>query len=392
MTSAVMPVYYNRLPVAFERGQGAWLWDTEGNQYLDALSGIAVCSLGHAHPAVTHTITEQSQKLLHTSNTFQIPWQEKLAAALTRVANMEQAYFGNSGAEANEAAIKITRAYAHKNNIERPVVVTMLNAFHGRSMATLSASGSERLQMGFEPLVETFIHVPVNDIAALETTVKEYKDRIIAIMLEPIQGDGGIQVASLDYLKTIRELCDRNDWLMILDEIQTGMSRTGKWFAYQHTNFLPDVVTVAKALANGIPIGGCMTRGKANNLFSPGKHGSTFGGNPFACAVAHTVIKTMEEENIPEAAAEIGDYLQNGFKEALAHNQHVVAIRGKGLMIGIELDTPARDLPKLGLDYRILFNIVADRIIRILPPLTLKREEADEIILRIKKTIEAFFG
>lgn len=391
MTSSVMPVYYNRLPVAFERGQGAWLWDTEGNQYLDGLSGIAVCSLGHTHPAVTQAITEQASKLLHTSNTFQIPWQEKLAAELTRVAGMDQAYFCNSGAEANEAAIKITRAYAHKKNISHPIVITMKNSFHGRTLATLSASGSDRLQQGFEPLVESFIHIPINDLDALQTTVQQHQDRIIAIMLEPIQGDGGIQVATSEYLKTIRNLCDQHDWLMILDEIQTGISRTGKWFAYQHEDFMPDVVTVAKALGNGVPIGGCMARGKACNLFQPGKHGSTFGGNPFACAIGCTVIKTMEQENIPENAANIGEYLQNGLKAQLADNPHVLAIRGKGLMIGVELDTPARELPLTGLKHRVLFNIVADRTMRILPPLTLTREEADEIIVRIKKTLEDFF-
>lgn len=391
MSSAVMPAYYNRLPVAFERGQGAWLWDTENNQYLDALSGIAVCSLGHAHPAVTKTICEQAGKLIHTSNTFQIPWQEKLAAELTRVAGMDQAFFCNSGAEANESAIKITRAYARKKNIAHPIVITMKNSFHGRTIATLSASGSDRLQIGFEPLVETFIHVPINDVAALETAVQQYKNRIIAIILEPIQGDGGIQVATSEYLKTIRELCDKNDWLMVLDEIQTGMSRTGKWFSYQHENILPDVVTVAKALGNGVPIGACMARGKACNLFGPGKHGSTFGGNPFACAVAHTVIKTMEQERIPENAAQIGEYLQKNLKEQLADNKHVLAIRGKGLMIGIELDSPARELPLTGLKHRVLFNIVADCTIRILPPLILTREEADEIAVRLKKTLEDFF-
>lgn len=392
MTSTVMPAYFNRLPIAIERGQGSWLWDTEGNQYLDALSGIAVCSLGHAHPAVTTTICEQANKVIHTSNTYQIPWQEKLATALTRVSGMDQAFFANSGAEANEAAIKITRAFAHKKGINNPIVITMNNSFHGRTMATLSASGSERLKQGFEPILEKFIHVPLNDLPALENVINQYKDNLIAIMLEPIQGDGGIQVASSEYLKTVRDLCDQHDWLMILDEVQTGMCRTGKWFAYQHDQIRPDVMTLAKALANGIPIGACLASGKACNLFGPGKHGSTFGGNPFACAVGCTVVQTMEQENIAENAATVGDYLQKGLKENLSTNKHVTAIRGKGLMIGVELDTPCRDILLTGLKHRLLFNVVSDKVIRILPPLIISRQEADEIIMRLKATIEDFFN
>lgn len=392
MTSAIMPVYYNRLPVAFSHGKGAWLWDTHGKQYLDALSGIAVCSLGHAHPAITATITEQASKLLHTSNTFQIPLQEKLAADVVRVSGMEQVYFCNSGAEANEAAIKLTRAYAQKKGISNPIVITMLNSFHGRSMATLSASGSDRLQVGFEPLVEKFIHVPINDLTALQKTINQYEHQIVGIMLEPIQGDGGIQIASTAYLKTIRELCDQHDWLMILDEVQTGIGRTGHWFAFQHEDFMPDVLTIAKALGNGVPIGGCAVRGKACNLFGPGKHGSTFGGSPFVCAVGSAVIDTMEKEEIPQKTAQMGEYLLNGLKESLSGNANVREVRGKGLMIGVELTQPCRDILLTGLKHGLLFNVVADKVIRILPPLIIMQTEADEIVARLKVTIEEFFS
>lgn len=392
MTSAVMPVYYNRLPVAFSHGKGAWLWDVDGKQYLDGLSGIAVCSLGHAHPAITATITEQASKLLHTSNTFQIPLQDKLAAEVIRISGMEQAYFCNSGAEANEAAIKLTRAYAHKKGISNPIVITMQNSFHGRSMATLSASGSERLQVGFEPLVEKFIHVPVNDLSALQNVISQYQHQIVGIMLEPIQGDGGIKIATSNYLKTIRELCDKHDWLMILDEVQTGIGRTGKWFAFQHEDLMPDVITIAKALGNGIPIGGCVVRGKACNLFGPGKHGSTFGGNPFVCAVGSAVIETMEKEQIPQKAAQIGEYLLSSLKEHLSGNTYVKEIRGKGLMIGIELTQPCRDILLSGLKHHILFNVVADKVIRVLPPLIITQSEADEIVVRLKATLAEFFS
>ena len=314
--SHIMPTYFNQFPVAFDHGKGAWLWDTEGKAYLDILSGIAVCSLGHAHPAVTKAITEQANKLLHTSNTFRTPNQEKLAEKLCEVSGMEQVYFCNSGAEANEAAIKLTRLYAHKKNIAKPVVITMENSFHGRSMATLSATGAKRIQEGFEPLVDSFIHLPLNDIAALEKTVSD-NPNVIAIMLECLQGDGGLYAASPEYIQKIRTLCNEKDLLMIVDEVQTGLCRTGKWFAFQYHNIMPDVVTVAKALGNGVPIGACMARGKACNLFGPGKHGTTFGGNPFVCAVGIAVIETMQSENIAEHAKNISDYFITKLKDQI---------------------------------------------------------------------------
>lgn len=391
MSTKIMPTYYNQLPVSFEYGRGAWLWDDQNNTYLDSLSGIAVCSLGHAHPAITQTITEQAAKLLHTSNTYTITKQMELAEKLTHVADMEQAYFCNSGAEANETAIKLTRLFAKKKNIETPIIITMKNAFHGRTMATLTASGSERLHVGFEPLVKDFVYVTLNNIHELNNMAQGHIDNIIAIMLEPIQGDGGIQIASQGYLERIRQLCDSRDWLMILDEVQTGIGRTGKWFAYQHSKIKPDILTVAKALGNGIPIGACLTQGKACNLFGPGKHGSTFGGNPFACAVGKTVLDTMEKENILQNAATMGAYLMDQLKIKLAKHPGVVAVRGQGLMLGIELDKPCMDITHIGLKNRILFNITSNNVIRLLPPLIIHQEEADEIVKRLDLSIGEFY-
>ena len=392
MSTKIMPTYYNQMPVSFDHGQGAWLWDSEGNKYLDSLSGIAVCGLGHAHPAVTKTITEQAGKLLHTSNTYTIANQIRLAEKLTRIAGMEQVYFCNSGAEANETAIKMARIYARKKNIAHPVVITMHNSFHGRTMATLSASGSERLQNGFEPLVKDFVHVNLNDIAELDDIVKKHQEQIIAIMLEPIQGDGGIKMVTSEYMTHIRQLCDKHDWLMILDEVQTGMGRTGKWFAHQYYGIQPDIMTVAKALANGVPIGACLARDKACNLFGPGKHGSTFGGNPFVCAIGVTVIDTMEKDNLVAHAKQIGDYLVNKLKSTLSNQPGVVDIRGHGLMIGIELDKPCMNLQAIGLKHKILFNITSNTVVRLLPPLIITETEADEIAARIQQSIMEFYN
>ena len=388
----LMPIYPNRLPIAFEKGEGVWLTDTIGEKYLDALAGIAVCGLGHSHPAVTQTFCEQAAKLIHTSNTYQIPEQEILASALARLSGMDQVFYANSGAEANEAALKMARLYARKKKINGPIVICIQNSFHGRTLATLSASGSERLQIGFQPLLEKFIHVPLNNIAALKASVEQYRENIVAIMLEPIQGDGGIQAAAPEFLKAIRELCDEHDLLMILDEIQTGLCRTGPWFAYQDHDLLPDVLTIAKTLGNGFPIGAYLSRDKANNLFNPGKHGSTFAGNSLACAVAITVIKTLEEEKISEHVKKIGKHLIQQLKSSFAGHPHVVSIRGQGLMLGIELDKNCRDLPLIGLKHRLLFNVVANNTIRLLPPLILKEEEANEICHRLIKTVHDFYS
>lgn len=388
MTSAVMPTYFYRLPIAIEHGKGAWVWDTEGNKYLDALSGIAVTSLGHAHPAIIAAINQQAAKVIHTSNTYQIPLQEKLATELTRLSGMEQAFFCNSGAEATETAIKISRMFARKKNIENPQIIVMDKAFHGRTMGGLTAS-NDRIRGGFEPLLPGFIRVPFNDIPAIKKVAAENKD-IVAILVEPIQGESGIGVPAENYLSEIRKLCDQQDWLMMVDEVQTGLGRTGKWFAYQHEQILPDVVAIAKALGNGVPIGACLASGKASNLFPPGKHGSTFGGNPLACATALAVLQTMEKDRLVQQSAELGNYLIQNLKETLRSEKAVVTVRGKGLMIGVELDRPSRDMMAVGLKHGLLFNITADRVVRLLPPLIITRQEADDIIRRLAATIADF--
>jgi acetylornithine/N-succinyldiaminopimelate aminotransferase len=389
--SKVMPTYYNQMPVSFQRGKGVWLWDENGEQYLDGLSGIAVCGLGHAHPEVTKTITEQAEKVLHTSNTFLIQNQIRLAEKLTQISGMDQAYFCNSGTEANETALKLTRLYARKKNIAAPMIITMRNSFHGRSLGTLSASGSDRLQQGFEPLVNEFVHVEMNNLDELNNTIDKYKENIVAIMLEPIQGDGGIQAASEEYLQHIRKLCDQHDWLMILDEVQTGVGRTGKWFAHQHTTIQPDIMTVAKALGNGVPIGACLARGKACNLFGPGKHGTTFGGNPFVCAVGCTVIESMRDEKVLENAEKVGEYLKKKLSDVLSKHSGFLGVRGKGLMIGVELDRNAMDLTTIGLKHKVLFNIVSNKVVRLLPPLILTESEADELVARLDSALTEFF-
>ncbi len=392
MLSSVMPTYFNRLPVAFERGEGVWLWDIHGNQYLDAVAGIAVCGLGHSHPAITKVICDQAAKLIHTSNNYEIPNQEKLAKALCEISGMEQAYFCNSGAETNETALKLTRLFARKKNIANPLVIAMHNSFHGRSLATLSASGTSRIQIGFEPLVSHFEHVDFNDIGAVKNSVSLNKESVIAIMLEPIQGDGGICIASNDYLQQLRKLCDENDLLLIFDEVQTGLGRTGKWFAGQHANVLPDILTVAKTLGNGFPIGACLARGKAANLFGPGKHGSTFGGNPLGCAIANEVIRVIKEKNYCENAHKVGDYLRHQLSTKLKKYTGVLEVRGKGLMIGIQFDRTCIEIPRLALKFNILINVVANCMIRLLPPLILTQSEADELITRLDHCLHEFFN
>jgi acetylornithine aminotransferase len=386
-----MPTYFNQMPIMFDHGKGAWLWDTEGKQYLDALAGIAVCSLGHAHPRISKKIAEQAAKLIHSSNTFLNKEQMNLAEKLCHISGMDQVYFGNSGAEANESAIKMTRLYAKKKNISHPTVITLKNSFHGRTMATLSATGAERIQTGFEPLVSNFVHLEMNDLAGLEAYLKQ-DQTVVAIMLELIQGDGGISIAKPEYVRAIRELCDRLDLLMIVDEVQTGIGRTGKWFAYQHYDIMPDIMTSAKALGNGLPVGACLARGKANNLFGPGKHGTTFGGTHLVCATSLEVLNTMEGEAILANAEKIGLYLKDKLTQTFAGNPHVIEIRGKGLMIGIELDRPAMAIMPLTLKHGLLFNIVANKVIRLLPPLIITQQEADEIVKRLKLIVDEFLA
>ena len=380
---------YTRLPVSFEHGEGAWLWDTNGKRYLDALCGIAVTGLGHAHPAVTAAISEQAGRLIHTSNLYGIDHQQALADQLTQKSGMDNVFFGNSGAEANEAAIKIARLYGHSKGIDQPAIIVMDNSFHGRTLATLSATGNRKVQAGFEPLVSGFTRAPYNDLEAIQNIASHNKN-IVAVLVEPIQGEGGINIPDPDYLKGLRDICDDNGWLLMLDEIQTGMGRSGQWFCFQHAGIKPDVMTLAKAMGNGVPIGACLAQGKAAQTFNPGNHGSTFGGNPLACRAALAVIDTIDEAGLIERAAELGQRIVNGFKAKLADNETVASIRGQGLLIGITLTSPCGVLVKQALDAGILINVTAENVIRLLPPLVMSDDEADMIVDKVSQLIIDF--
>lgn len=384
----LMPTYA-RLPVTFARGEGAVLFDTEGKQYLDAVAGVAVCSLGHAHPQVADAISEQAHRLMHTSNLYQIENQHALGDRLCALAGMENAFFCNSGAEANEAAIKIARLYGHNKGIERPVIIVMSNAFHGRTMATVTATGNPKAQAGFAPLLDGFVRVQYGDAEAVAQQLSA-DSNIVAVLVEPVQGEGGVQVPSADYLPRLRELCDQHDCLLMADEIQTGMCRTGKWFAFQHTSIQPDVMTLAKALGNGMPIGACLARGKAARVFAYGNHGSTFGGNPLACRAALTVIEVMEQEQIAQHTTELGEYFLANFRAGLVNVAGVKDIRGQGLMIGIQLERDCGELVKQGLAKGILINVTAGNVIRLLPPLVITQQQADQIITTVIDLIRDF--
>lgn len=380
---------YARLPVTFERGAGAWLWDEHGRKYLDAISGVAVCGLGHAHPAVTRAICDQAGQLVHTSNLYSIKHQQRLAEELTALAGMQSSFFCNSGAEANEAAIKIARLVGHARGIEIPTIVVTENSFHGRTMATLTATGNPKIQQGFAPLVPGFVRVPYNDAAALRAVAKAHQN-IVAVLLEPVQGESGVNIPDNDYLNQVRTICDEHDWLMMLDEVQTGMGRTGKWFAFQHHDIRPDVMTLAKALGNGVPIGACLTSGAAAAAFTPGSHGSTFGGNPLACRAALAVVDTLRREQLVERAGCLGDRMLAALRRELAGCAPVQAIRGKGLMIGIALDRPCAELVKQALEHGLLINVTAEKVIRLLPPLILTDAEADQITATVARLIRDF--
>ena len=382
---------YKRLPVTFTHGEGAWLWDETGKRYLDALSGIAVCGLGHAHPGVRQALCDQAASLIHTSNLYQIAAQTELGARLTALADMDRVFFGNSGAEANEAAIKLARLYGHHRGVEKPAILVMENSFHGRTLATLTATGNRKVQAGFEPLVQGFVRVPYNDLGAVEAAGANRHD-IVAILVEPIQGEGGINIPAADYLPRLREICDRHGWLLMLDEIQTGMGRTGHLFAHQHSGIRPDVMTLAKGLANGVPIGACLARGAAAEVFGPGTHGSTFGGNPLACRAASRVLAIIEEEGLATRAARLGDRLLAGFRQALGQVAGISAIRGRGLMIGIELDRPCADLEAQALGAGLLINVTAERVIRLLPPLILTDDQADQLVAQLAGLVRAFLA
>jgi acetylornithine aminotransferase len=370
---------YARLPVAFERGEGVWLWDTQGRRYLDALAGIAVCGLGHAHPQLTSALQKQLGQLVHTSNLYEIPLQEKLADRLSEISGMERVFFCNSGCEANEAAIKLARLYGHKRGIEAPAIIVMDKAFHGRTIATLTATGSRKVQAGFEPLLSGFVRVPFDDLEAVKRVAASNRN-VVAVLVELIQGEGGVNICHEGYLKGLREICDENKWLLMLDEVQSGTGRTGTWFAYQHSNVKPDVVTLAKGLANGIPIGTCMAAGEAATLFKPGNHGSTFGGNPFACAAAFETLRIIEADGLMRNAVEIGDFMRHEMQARLGNLSGVKDIRGSGLMIGIELTVPCGDIVTRALDAGLLVNVTADTVVRLLPPLIYTRENAQMAI------------
>lgn len=387
MRDHIMPTYAS-LPVRFVKGEGAWLWDDKGNKYLDALSGIAVCSLGHAHPEVANAISEQAHTLLHTSNLYYIDKQEQLADKLCALTGMNDVFFGNSGAEANEAAIKIARRFAHSKNIANPLIVTMNDSFHGRTLATLTATGNPKVKEGFAPLPDGFCHVPYNDIAALET-LAEQESSIVAVLVEPVQGESGVNIPDADYLNQLRAICDKNDWLLMLDEIQTGIGRTGSFLACQQNHIKADVVTLAKALGNGVPIGACLTAGKATNLLIAGTHGSTFGGNPLACAAALKVIEIIERDQLANRAIQLGELMCAAFKEKLQGCTQVVDIRHKGLMIGIELTTPCTELVSQALEKNLLINVAGGNRVRLLPPLTISNDEAIQIVTLVSDLIIA---
>lgn len=391
MTESVMPTY-GRLDVTFSEGKGAWLTDTDGKRYLDALSGIAVCNLGHCHPAVTRAIQYQAETLVHTSNMYHIALQEKLADKLTALSGMEQVFFCNSGAEANEAAIKIARKYGHSKGIDKPVVIVMDGSFHGRTMATLTATGNAKVQVGFDPLVPGFVRVPYNDLDALRMAIGHWPEAV-AVLLEPVQGEGGIKIPDSEYLAGVRAICTQRKLLMMLDEVQTGIARTGKWFAYQHNaELIPDVMTLAKGLGNGMPIGACLVAGNAAGILQAGNHGSTFGGNPLACSAALSVLNTIEEEGILGHVNALGKQMLEGFQQRLRGKAGVKDVRAHGMMFGIELSMPCAELVKKALAEGLLINVTAESVIRLLPPLILNVEESQMIVDKVSKLVLEFLS
>ena len=382
---------YQSMPVSFTRGDGCYLWDSDGKQYLDALCGISVTSLGHNLPALTAAIQEQAATLLHTSNLYSITWQQKLADLLCENAQMDRVFFGNSGAEANEAAIKLARLYGHQQGIDNPQIVVMQHGFHGRTMATLSATGSRKVQAGFEPLVSGFVRVPYNDIDAI-SAVAENNRNVVAILVEPVQGEAGIVIPDAGYLKALRQICDRNDWLLMLDEVQSGMGRSGKLFACQHEAVIPDVMTLAKALGNGVPIGACVCAGKAAEVIKPGNHGSTFGGNPLASRAAFTVLDYMIKNRIANNAEQRGQQLFGELQQGLAGNSQVAEVRHLGLLVAVELKVPCPQLVSRALEQGLLINVTAANVVRLLPPLIMNEAQTSELATRLVDCINTFTG
>ena len=382
---------YGRKSVAFTHGEGAWIFDTTGKRYLDALCGIAVTGLGHSHPRVTKAIQDQANTLIHCSNLYQIPEQESLAVKLCELSNMDTVFFSNSGAEANEAAIKLARLYGHKQGVEKPVIIVTEQSFHGRTMATLSATGNRKVQAGFEPLLSGFARVPFGDIEAIRQVALNNKN-VVAIFVEPIQGEGGIQIPPPYYLNALRQISDEEDWLMMVDEVQSGMGRTGAWFAHQHNKIIPDVMTLAKGLGNGIPIGACLARGKASETLTPGTHGSTFGGNPLVSRAAMATIEAIELDGLIDRATFIGNAIAQGLANNLKDLDSVIEIRNKGLMIGIELDRRCTPIIDLALEAGLLLNVTADKIVRLLPPLILDDEQIQLLVTTLSSVIKQFLN
>ena len=382
---------YARLPVAFTHGEGVWLYDDTGKRYLDALSGIAVNTLGHAHPRLVKAIAEQAGKLIHTSNLYRIPLQEQLADRIAETSGMDEVFFCNSGCEANEAAIKLARMYGHNKGVELPHIIVMESAFHGRTMATLSATGNRKTQAGFEPLVQGFIRVPYKDIEAVRR-IAQHDRNVVAVLLEMIQGEGGVNVADAEFQRELRAICDDKGWLMMCDEVQCGMGRTGKWYGWQHAGTKPDVMTLAKGLASGVPIGACVTAGNARGLFGPGNHGSTFGGNPLACAAGLATFDTIVDDKLMDNAIAIGDLIRKSMAEALADVAGVVDIRGQGLMIGIELDRPCGVLMGRAAEHGLLLSVTAERVIRLLPALIFSADEAQTLVSMLAPMIRDFLA
>jgi acetylornithine/N-succinyldiaminopimelate aminotransferase len=382
---------YNRLAVAFTHGEGCHLFDQQGKSYLDALAGIAVNTLGHNHPRLTKALAQQVARLMHTSNIYRVPEQEALSDRLAALAAMDQVFFCNSGCEANEAAIKLARLYGHQQGVELPAIIVMEHAFHGRTLATLSATGNRKVQAGFEPLVGGFVRAPFDDLPAIEL-IAERNPAVVAVLFEPIQGEGGINIVHHDYLRAVRRICDDKGWLLMVDEVQCGIGRTGAWFAHQHAGIKPDVMTLAKGLGSGVPIGACLAAGKATSVFKPGNHGSTFGGNPLACVAAMTTLDVIEQDGLMQRAATLGHTIRDEFRAALAGLDGVKDIRGDGLMVGIELDRPCGALVGAALSAGLLINVTADNVIRLLPPLVFTDADARQLVAMLSPLIREFLG
>ncbi|MBS4097213.1 MAG: acetylornithine transaminase [Sulfuricella sp.] len=382
---------YARQPITFDHGEGVWLWDTDGKRYLDAVAGVAVNALGHAHPKLVKAIAEQAGKLMHTSNLYQIDRQEQLGDRLAQLSGMDKVFFCNSGAEANEAAIKLARLHGHAKGIDVPAVIVMEKSFHGRTMATLTATGSRKVQAGFEPLVSGFVRVPYNDVASV-ALIAEHNRNVAAVLVEPVQGEGGVNIPSPTYLQELRELCDKHGWLLMLDEVQTGIGRCGTWFACQLAGVMPDVMTLAKGLGAGFPIGACLAKGAAAELFKPGNHGSTFGGNPLACAAALTVLDVVAEDSLGDNAVKMGALIRSEMVGKLDGVKGFVEARNQGLLIGIELDRPCGELVKLALAEGLLINVTADNVVRLLPPLVISHAEAGQLVEILSRLIKDFLA